>query len=334
MNNETKMFETVKSIRDAMNTAAANTSVLYTLLIEQIGNHTVVSTEFVLPELWYVENCKEATEWANTQYPSEAWVNMEFIGNNLNEMGTVSGFNGKRGSREEITRDQFIEHVWKPWKAEQEKPRYWRLINDNGYGLPYFKLGIFQSDFCHRIGSSTVIQMAETFPEDWQPATEAEYLAQEAAKRKDIGTVMAEAGIDISSQAEQGTPFDEAKTQRPDTDISNLTEPKFKVGDEVELPDGATGKIKELDMGRAMVKLHNSTFNRLPYIEDLKPYAPPKFDLETADKTKMYFGTCQKWGDGIVYYRHKEWVFDTFTRTCMHISDCTHIDHEPIQRRN
>lgn len=213
-----------------------------TTIIEQIGSHTVVSTEFVLPELWYVENCKEATEWA-----TERWGKMvpfEFkdevcIASDSSlspQSGHVSRLDWL-SERTKITRDQFIQHVWKPWKAGQEKPRYWKDI---------------RTGEINRIGEHCMPESEFVII-----ATESEYLAQEAAK-----------------------------TQRPDTDISNLTD-------------------------------------------------PPKFDPETADKTKMYFAVHPEFGEGIIHFSCKNWFFyNPKAYRGPKAEECTHIDHEPIQRRN
>ena len=141
--------------------------------------------------------------------------------------------------------------------GQQEKPRYWKCVG----GYVNFEIGkVYPENYVAANSAEfdikTVVEALSGFPEEWQPATEAEYLAQEAAK-----------------------------TQRPDTSISNLTE-------------------------------------------------PPKFNPLTADKTKMYYAVDPEFGEGVVHCREGEWQFDSSEWTCMSITDLTHIDHEPITRRN
>ena len=60
----------------------------------------------------------------------------------------------------------------------------------------------------------------------------------------------------------------------------------------------------------------------------------PKFDPNTADKTKMYFAVHEEYGRGVVWYAAGDWWFESGEEAAGDITNCTHIDHEPIERRN
>jgi hypothetical protein len=59
----------------------------------------------------------------------------------------------------------------------------------------------------------------------------------------------------------------------------------------------------------------------------------PKFDHNTADKSKIYYAVHERYNEGVVSYGGGAWNFQHkgFRGT---IYGCTHIDHEPIERRN
>lgn len=268
--------------------SVADKTEYFAAIIEQIGNHTVVSTEFVLPEYWYTPNCPEATEWAKAIEDRDPAKDKRHTHNYITSsaLGSVGVPIGTL-----ITNAQFIEHVYLPWKAEQEKPRYWRLIKDYSEDGDFLllKVGkVYPANDDGKKNTMPIERIAELYPNAWEPASEKDYLAQESGKKKDIDTVgnCANCGVEFHiHKPEQGAPFDESKTQRPDTDISNLTE-------------------------------------------------SPKFDPEQADWDRMYFAESED-ATGVVVYatNASEWLFITNSGEWP-LSICTHIDHEPIQRRN
>jgi hypothetical protein len=114
--------------------------------------------------------------------------------------------------------------------------------------------------------------------------------------------------------------------------------PHFKVGDRVEIIgmitySGENGEITEVSDNYCCVKLNGfqSAFN----IKYLIPYTPPKFDPNTADKSKMYFAVHPEYGDGVVLfdYNLSNWMYESSKKSTT-APTCTHIDHEPIQQRN
>lgn len=263
MNNETKMLDAVRAMIKALDKFEL-------VLVEQIGTHTVVSTDFVLPEHWYVENCSEATEWTKENYALNHTSDFDkgkFIAKF--SMGSKA-YNTHKGALKDgctqTSQAQFITHVYNPWKEEQSA--------NNG---TYF---------------------------------------------------------------DRGTPFDEDKTQRVDLDVSNMVEqPKFKVGDMVELFDGddwQKGLIVEALKGDSYT-IQFSYYSRSALSSQLRLYTPPKFDPTTADKTKMYFAVHPVFREGIIKYNGFEWLFTNHSvsaTTLVSYLNCTYIDHEPIQRRN
>jgi hypothetical protein len=60
----------------------------------------------------------------------------------------------------------------------------------------------------------------------------------------------------------------------------------------------------------------------------------PKFDPNTADKNKMYFAVHPEYGEGVVWHRAEGWWFESKEEASANITNCTHIDHEQIQRKN
>lgn len=302
MNNDENIMYALRNVQAALEQTGREINVL----VEQIGTHTVVSTEFALPEHWYVPNCPEATEWAKAVCSDkgswDTWHKYLYIMNS--KEFASSAINTPLRSYTHITHDQFITHVYLPWKAEKEKPKYWKRIADPNQ--------MFKIDSIHEgelDGDNHIIVIDIRSKKNlWQPATESEYLAQEAAKQ---------------------------------SDVSNVEKPKFKVGDRVEsLHEFPLCGVKKGEVGTVVnVGLHGLKVEFLAQPMDLannlvKPYTPPKFDPTTADKTKMYFAVHKEYGNGIVSFQSGDWWFSNALAQDKEISHCTHIDHEPIQRRN
>jgi hypothetical protein len=122
-------------------------------------------------------------------------------------------------------------------------------------------------------------------------------------------------------------------TNQPDYDVSNVA-PTFQFGDKVEVNGvGLKGTVTGLyGVDMYFVKIENDTeiyTGRL-----LVKLDPPKFDPNTADKSKVYFAVHPKYGEGIVWFTGESWWFESSEEADGDIGRCTHIDHKPIERRN
>jgi hypothetical protein len=125
--NDAKLLEAVRMLQDA-------TKLLDAILVEQIGGCTVVSNEPQMPEEWKVRTIKEAVEWgkwkSGTDYKEKDTRHLaSHIGHD--GFGWEGCFNGA-----EITREQFIEWVYNPWKASLNQPDY-----DVSNVYPTFQIG-------------------------------------------------------------------------------------------------------------------------------------------------------------------------------------------------
>lgn len=176
-----KLMQAVQSIKSA----AENLNQSVVILTEIINGISVVQADFVLPENWYVENSKEATEWAESNWTGDtpieqlAFMSYNYI-SNTGKFGSNGHYN-LDGKSSEITHDQFITHVYKPWK-DSLKHGYWMYV---GVDFPKM-LGVIYpgTSKCTPEAHFTVYEVATHYHRNaWQPATEAEYLAQEAAKQ-------------------------------------------------------------------------------------------------------------------------------------------------------
>ena len=117
-------------------------------------------------------------------------------------------------------------------------------------------------------------------------------------------------------------------TNQPDYDVSNVA-PEFQIGDKVEVKGvGFKGTITGLyGTDEYFVKMPRDTF--IYSGRNLVKIAPPKFDPNTADKSKMYFAVHKEYGDGLVWFTEK-WWFETQDECDNNLDNCAHIDHEPI----
>lgn len=147
-----------------------------------------IQQEFVLPEKWYVENFDLATEWAkanDTIGDSLSFKNYQYVGNCHDYV--VNAWQEEPYSHTQITRQQFINLVYNPWRAQQEKPRYWKCMDD---GFDLFEKGrIYPSKskgdkFPAHDYHINAFSCNERWPLRMQPATEAEYLEQESKKQE------------------------------------------------------------------------------------------------------------------------------------------------------
>jgi hypothetical protein len=122
-----------------------------------------------------------------------------------------------------------------------------------------------------------------------------------------------------------------ASLNQPDYDVSNVA-PKFEIGDKVEV-NGIKGIITGLHGINKYFVQTPKGFDVFHYIQ-LTKIDPPKFDPNTSDWDRMYFAESED-ATGIVVYatNTSEWLFITNNGEWP-LSICTHIDHEPIERRN
>jgi hypothetical protein len=125
-------------------------------------------------------------------------------------------------------------------------------------------------------------------------------------------------------------------TNHPDYDVSNV-QSELTFGDTVQvIPTGQKGIIDGSIGKQWIIKMTygSDLLYQYHYPNELTKIAPPKFDPNTADKSKMYFAVHPKIGEGVVWYKYNNWGFETSVDNDEDISNCTHIDHEPIERRN